>query len=173
MLVRLVVVIGVSAVALAACSDGDVAGDIDAPAGIYAVQTDDGWQLQEAVDPTADDPVAANERPALDWYAEYVRSEYTEMVRLSGHGADVEAAQAGLEQLGFTFDSVTVAGHEEALAGADPRDESSPEVLLVKSGDRTLMALSYDVEREVLADFMQSVEVTGRDDWVAAGGVVR
>lgn len=173
MLVRVVIVIGACAVALAACSNDDVAGDIDAPAEIYAVQTDDGWHLQEAVDPAADDPLTANERPALDWWAEYVRAKYTEMVRLSGHVADLEETQAELEQLGFTFDRVTVPGHEEALAGTDPRDESSPEMLLVKSGDRTLMALSYEVERGDLADFMQSVEVTGRDDWVAAGGVVR
>lgn len=42
---------------------------MDALAGIYAVQTDDGWEVQEAVDPAADDPLTERERPRSDWYA--------------------------------------------------------------------------------------------------------
>lgn len=106
MLIRLVVAVGLSAVVLTACSDDGAVGD--PPAEMYALQPDDSWQLHEAVDPKADDPLTARERPSLDWYAEYVRSQHTEMVRLSGHGADLEETRTELERLGFAFVSVGV-----------------------------------------------------------------
>lgn len=137
------------------------------------MQTDDGWQVQEAVDLATDDPLATRQRPPLDWYGEYVRSDYTEMVRLSGHAASLTDTRSKLEELGFEFRDVTIPGWEDGVAGSQPGDESSPEVLLVSSGKRTLMALSYDVPSEVLFEFMESVERSERDAWVDAGGVIR
>ena len=37
----------------------------------YTLLSSDAWTLVEAHDPLADDPLAGNERPPLDWYAEY------------------------------------------------------------------------------------------------------
>lgn len=54
-----------SAAALAGCAD-DAASDANATSDTYAVQTDDGWQVQEAVDLAADDPLATRQRPPLD-----------------------------------------------------------------------------------------------------------
>lgn len=173
MLVRIAFAIALSAAALAGCSDDDAAEDVDALAGTYAVQTDDGWEVQEAVDPAAADPLTERERPPLDWYAEYIRSDHTEMVRLSGHPASISETRAELEQLGFRFGDVIVPGRGDAVAGSHPGDQSSPEVLLLSSGERTLMALSYDVPRDVLLAFMGNVEGATRDEWLAAGGVIR
>jgi hypothetical protein len=172
-LVRFTFAVALSTAALAGCSNDDAASGQNVTSDPYAVQTDDGWQAQEAVDPAADDAIATRERPPLDWYGEYVRSDYTEMVRLSGHGAGLSDTRSELEQLGFEFSAVTVPGWGEGVAGNHPADESSPEVLLVSSGERTLMALSYDIPRTVLLDFMESVEGADRDEWADAGGVIR
>lgn len=171
--VRLAVAVALGAVALAGCSDDEAASDGYAASATYAVQTDDGWQVQEAVDPAANDPLATRQRPPLDWYGEYVRSDHTEMVRLSGHDASLGDTRSALEQLGFEFSDAAVAVWGEGVAGRHPGDESSPELLLVPSGERTLMALSYDVPPDVLLDFMGSVEGAERDEWVDAGGVIR
>lgn len=169
--VRLGFAAALSAAALAGCADD--ASEANATSDTYAVQTDGGWQVQEAVDLAADDPLATRQRPPLDWYGEYVRSDHTEMVRLSGHGASLGDTRSELELLGFEFSDVTVPGRRDGVAGNNPGDGSSPEVLLVSSGERTLMALSYDVPRDVLLDFMGSVEGAERDEWVDAGGVIR
>jgi hypothetical protein len=95
------------------------------------------------------------------------------MVRLSGHDTGLSDTRSELEQLGFEFSDVTVPGWEGVVAGNHPGDGSSPEILLVASGERTLMALSYDVPRPVLVDFMGSVEAADQDKWVDAGGVIR
>lgn len=170
---RVAVAVALSAVALVGCSGDDDANGLGATSDTYALQTDDGWQTQEAVDLAADDPLATRQRPPLDWYGEYVRSDYTEMVRLSGHDTGLSDARSELEQLGFQFSDVIVPGWEEGAAGNHPADESSPEILLVASGERTLMALSYDVLPTVLLDFMGSVEAADLDEWVDAGGVIR
>lgn len=172
-LVRLALAAALSAAALTACSDDDAASDVNAAVDRYAVQTDDDWQPQEAVDLAADDPLTTRERPPLDWYGEYVRSDHTEMVRLSRHDADLGDARSELERMGFELSDVTVPGWGEGLAGNQPADASSPEVLLVPFGEHTLMALSYDVPPEVLLDFMGTVEGAGRDEWVDTGGVLR
>lgn len=172
-LVRLAFALTLGAAALAGCSGDDAASEVNAASSRYAVQTDDGWQVQEAVDLADDDPLATRQRPPLDWYAEYVRSDYTEMVRLSGHDARLSDTRSELEQLGFQFSDVTVPGWEDGVAAEHPADESSPEILLVSSGERTLMALSYDLPPDLLLDFMGSVERAGQDEWVAVGGVIR
>lgn len=173
MLVRLALAAALSAAALTACSDDDAASDVNAASDTYAVQADDDWQVQEAVDLAADDPLATSERPPLDWYAEHVRTDRTEMVRLSGHGDRLGDTRSEHEQLGFEFRDVTVPGWGEGLAGNHPADASSPELLLVSFGERSLMALSYDVPADVLLEFMGSVEGADRDEWVDAGGVIR
>lgn len=152
MLVRLALAVALSAAALAGCSDDDAAGDVDALAGTYAVQTDDGWEVQEAVDPAAGDPRTESERPPLDWYAEYVRSDYTEMVRLSSHEANISETRAELERLGFEFSDAVIPGGRDGVAGRSPGDQSSP---------------------EVLSAFMGSIEGATRDEWLDAGGVIR
>lgn len=172
-LVRLAVAVALSAAALTACSDDDAASDVNAPSDPYAVQTDDDWQVQQAVDLAADDPLATMERPALDWYGEYVRSDHAELVRLSAHDVGLSDARSDYEQLGFELSDVTVPGWGDGAAGNHPADASGPEVLLVPSGERTLVALSYDVPSGVLLEFMASVEGADRDEWVAAGGVIR
>lgn len=172
-LVRVAAAVALSAAALAGCSGDDGGADVDAASDPYAGQTDGDWQVQEAVDLAADDPLATRERPPLDWYGEYVRSDHTEMIRLSGHDASLGEARSEYEQLGFELSDVTVRGWGHGVAGNHPTDASSPEVLLVPSGSRTLMALSYDVPLEVLLEFMGSVEGAERDEWVDAGGVIR
>lgn len=169
-LVRLAFAAGVAAGALTGCSDDDGASDT----GAYAVQANDDWKMQEAIDLAPDDPFATRQRPPLDWYGEFVRSDHTEMVRLSGHDVRLSDARSQLEALGFVFSNVTVPGHGEGVVGNAPGDESGPELLLLaSSGERTFMALSYDVQRDVLLEFMRSVEGAERDEWVDAGGVIR
>ena len=173
MLDRIGFAVILTAAALTGCSDDDATTGGNAASETYAVQTDDGWQLQEAVDLAADDPIATRQRPPLDWYGEYVRSDHTQMVRLSGHDATLSDTQSELEKLGFELRDVTLPGGGKGFAGNHPDDESSPEVLLVQSGERTIMALSYDVSPDVLLGFMASVEGADRDEWVNAGGVIR
>lgn len=64
----------------------------------YAVLRDDAWRLREAVDPLTDDGVSSAERPALDWYAEYVpkNSSSGGTVRLSGHRATFHRTRSSL-----------------------------------------------------------------------------
>ena len=117
--------------ATSACSDNDTAREkLKHSAERYALQKDPGWELQEAVDPRPDDPIAANDRPPMDWYVEYVRSSYTEMVRLSGHNATVAQSRAALEAVNFSFEEVDVAGFDLALSGGSALEESGPALLL-------------------------------------------
>jgi hypothetical protein len=130
--VRWILVVLLVAPATSACSDNDTAQDkLTHTAERYALQKDPRWELQEAVDPRPDDPIAANDRPPMDWYAEYVRSSYTEMVRLSGHDATVAQSRAALEAVNFSFEErLNVAGFDLALSGGSALDESGPALLL-------------------------------------------
>jgi hypothetical protein len=160
--------------ATSACSDNDTAQDkLTHAAERYALQQDPGWELQEAVDPRPDDAIAAHDRPPMDWYAEYVRSSYTEMVRLSGHDATVAESRAALEAVDFSFEQADVAGFDLALSGRSEVDESGPSVLLLSGGPGTLILLSYEVGIEELAAFAGTVEAANEDEWRASGGVTR
>ena len=160
--------------AASACSDNDTAQDkFTHTAERYALQKEPGWQLQEAVDPRPDDPIAANDRPPMDWYAEYVRSSYTEMVRLSGHAATVAQSRAALEAVNFSFEEADVAGFDLALSGGSALDESGPAFLLFPGGPGTLILLSYEVGTEELVAFAHTVEAANEDEWRASGGVTR
>ena len=139
----------------------------------YALQQNPSWKLQEAIDPRPEDPIAANDRPPMDWYAEYVRSDHTVMVRLSGHDASVEVSRAALEAVGFSFVKANVAGNESALRGHSEADQSGPSLVLLPTGTRTLVLLSYDAGLEELTAFASGVKTVSKADWIAAGGVVR
>ena len=153
------------------CTDGE--GDASAPPPRFAVADAPGWDLQQAVDPPAADPVAAVDRPPLDWYAEYGRDDATEMVRLSGHDASLAEARSSLEEVGFAFDEAEVDGHDEALVGWQEADPSGPAVVLLGAGSRVLVLLSYELDGAALTTFGGSVRTVDEQEWIDAGGVVR
>jgi hypothetical protein len=158
----------------AACGD-DAEEPVSATAGEpYAVLHAEGWALQEAIDPPADDPFSTLERPPLAWYAEYVRTaaDASDMVRLSGHDVPVDETRAELEALGFSFDETDLE-RWAGLVGTNPADAVGPAVVLLDGGDVTFMALSYELGIDELAALVDGVEGVDRAAWVAAGGVVR
>jgi hypothetical protein len=169
-----VVTLVVGLLAMVGCSDddGDAAVEEEAGGAPYALLRDDGWTLQEALDPPADDPFASSESPPLAWYAEYVQTagNSSRMVRLSGHENSVASSREALEQGGFRFADVDVEGWE---AAGSESSETSPAVLLLDNDGATIMGLSYEVGLEELAGIAAGVEVVDGATWVEAGGVVR
>lgn len=140
----------------------------------YAVLGDDAWLLQEAVDPPADDGVTSVERPALDWYAEYVpkNSSNGGTLRLSGHRATFHRVRSDLEELGFDLDEVDV-DNWTAVGGSTAEKGSRPTLLLLDHGSSSLTLLSYDLELDALTQLAAHVQSVDETAWTDAGGVVR
>lgn len=159
---------------LASCSDDTGSTDADErQTQPYAVLRDDAWSLREAVDPPADDPVASIDRPALAWYAEYVRAAPSfDLVRLSGHEVAFDDARSEMERVGFELRDVNVENWSAAGGTADD-DPAGPTILLLENGGSTFMLLSYDIELETLATLADAVEPVDESGWIGAGGVVR
>lgn len=147
------------------------AGDVEADAGAsYALLRAGEWRLQEAVDPPEQHTA---ERPALDWYAEYVSTSQTRgMLRLSGHRAGFDDARSELEAVGFALAEVEVAGRG-AAGGTTGEAGSAPVVVLLDSGPMSLLLLSYELDVAALAELAGAVETVERKEWIDAGGVVR
>lgn len=140
----------------------------------YAVLRDDAWRLQEAVDPLADDGVASVERPALDWYAEYVpkNSSSGGTLRLSGHRATFHRARSELEELGFDLDEVDV-DNWTGVGGSTAETGSRPTLVLLDHGSSSLILLSYDLELDALTQLAAHVQSVDETAWIDAGGLVR
>ncbi|MDP9402051.1 MAG: hypothetical protein M3P85_01675 [Actinomycetota bacterium] len=139
----------------------------------YAVLRDDTWRLQEALDPPTDDRVASIERPALDWYAEYVRTtaSSSEMVRLSGHEATFDRARSELEGVGFVLEEVNLTTWT-GVGGTTSETGARPTVIVLDSGGSSFMLLSYDLELAALTQLANAVETVDETTWVEGGGVV-
>ena len=135
---------------------------------------DEAWRLREGVDPPVDDRATSVERPALDWYAEYVPtdSSRSETLRLSGHRATFDRAHSELEQLGFDLDEVDV-DNWTGVGGSTAEVGSRPTVVLLDHGSKSLMLLSYDIDLEVLVNIAAGVRSVDESTWTDAGGVVR
>jgi hypothetical protein len=162
------------------CSDdgdgsGDRSGSTRTGRGAYVLLRDPAWRLQEAIRPGADEPMVRLERPPMTWYAEYVRSptpSESQMVRVSGHGADATQARAELEAVGFAFNSVPVASWH-AVGGSAPDDPGSPTILILDNGRASVLVLSYELDLDELAAFAGHLDPVDEAAWVEAGGVVR
>lgn len=157
-------------IVLAGCTDDG--SSPPATAGSYALAHVPGWELRDAADLGPDDPIAAIERPPLDWYAEYVDSSSSESIRLSGHDATLADAQAALEAVGFGFEDATVAGRDRAVVGRSTIEDGGPSLVLLAADGRTVILLSYEVTAQGLTDFAGSVVGASEADWIAAGGIV-
>lgn len=140
----------------------------------YAVLREDAWRLQEAVGPRAGDSVSSVERPALDWYAEYVpkNSSSGGTLRLSGHRATFHRVRSELEDLGFDLDEVDV-GNWTGVGGSTAETGSRPTLVLLDHGSSSLTLLSYDLELEALTQLAAHVKSVDETAWTDAGGVVR
>lgn len=140
----------------------------------YAVLRDDAWRLQEAVDPPADDRVSSVERPALDWYAEYVPTNSSSggTLRLSGHRATFHRARSDLEELGFELEEVD-ADNWTGVGGSTAETGSRPTLVLLDHGSSSLILLSYDLELDALTQLAAQVQSVDETAWTDAGGVVR
>jgi hypothetical protein len=140
----------------------------------YALLDDPSWTLQEARDLRADDPLASAEHPPVDWYDEYVRSpsaSESQMVRISGHDTSFVESKAELEQQGFEFHEVPIAGRQ-AVGGTVPGDRASAVVLLLDDGPSSLVALTYDLSLDELVALAPKIEPASAAAWVQAGGVI-
>jgi hypothetical protein len=140
----------------------------------YALLADDRFELQEALDPPAGDPLTSIERPLLDWYAEYVRSSETssQMVRISGHQTTFDQSRVQLEDKGFQFRDVTVEGWR-AIGGSIPGDSPGEAVLVLENGESSLAVLSYELTLDDLVALAAKIEPASAARWVRAGGVIR
>ena len=140
----------------------------------YAVLRDDAWRLKEAVDPRADDGVSSVERPALDWYAEYVAANSSSggTLRLAGHRTTFHRARAELEELGFHLDEVDV-DNWTGVGGSSAETGSKPTLVLLDHGSSSLTLLSYDLELDALSQLAAHVQGVDETAWTDAGGVVR
>lgn len=141
----------------------------------YALLADAGWTLQEAIDPRADDPLIAAERPALDWYDEYVRSPSateSQMVRVSGHEADFDESRGAFEDRGYQLDDVTIAGRQ-AAGGFLPGDTPRSSLLVLDNNGSTLLVLSYELNLADLTALAEKIRPVSAAAWIAAGGVIR
>lgn len=166
----------------AACLLAIVAGCTDSSDGAtpdtYAVVTDDDWELQEAVRPPPDDPIASRARPPMDWYSEHVRTlpvaggAEGQMVRLSGHSMAIGETRAALAHLGFEFEAIPL-GRWEGVGGTAPSDPTSPSLVLLGHDSSTFVLLSYELSPDDLALFARSVQAVDEETWVASGGVIR
>lgn len=117
----------------------------------HALLFDGAWALQEAVDPPADDPFAAHDKPPLEWWAEYVRAEgpARQLVRLSGHRGSLDQVRAQLQPHGSRFADVAVDGWR--AIGATEQDPVSPAILALDDGPWSVQLLSYDLTIDELA----------------------
>jgi hypothetical protein len=141
----------------------------------YALLADPGWTFKEAIDPRSDDPAAAAERPAVDWYDEYERStsaNESQTVRISGHATTFEQSRTELEQQGFDFSAVTVDGWQ-SVGGVIPEDTPQSKVIVLANGTSSLLVLSYELSLDDLALLAEKVRPADKATWVAAGGVIR
>lgn len=140
----------------------------------YALLADPAWTLHEAIDLRADDPLAATEHPALDWYDEYERSPSateSQTVRVSGHDATFEASQREFEGRGYELSDVTIAGWQAAsafLPGDTPHS-----LLVLDNGDSSLLVLSYELSLADLSALAEKIRPANAATWIAAGGVIR
>lgn len=159
---------------VAACTDSSEEAMPDG----YAVVTDDDWELQEAVRPAPDDPIASSAQPPMDWYSEHVRTlpvaggAEGQMVRLSGHSMPIGEPRAAFARLGFEFEEISLDGWE-GVGGTAPSDPTGPSVVLLGRDSLTLVLLSYELSPDDLALFAGSVEAVDEETWVASGGVIR
>lgn len=136
----------------------------------YAVLTDATWTLREAIDPPADSPLVATERPPLTWWAEYADGPGA-LVRLSGHAATYSETIAALEVAGFVFDEVPL--HRwPGVGGSAIGDPSSPTIVIDTGGD-SVMLLSYERDLGQLTAIADSIELVDLPTWVAHGGVIQ
>lgn len=151
-------------------SNGNGNGNEGGIDGSYLLLAAEGWELQEAVDPAADDPIATIERPPLLWYAEYEQgaADTPSRVRVSGHDGDLAAVLDALVP-GFGFEDRTIDGRP-ALVGRG-NDPLGPSVVVLEHGTTSVMVLSYELPVEQLADLATRVEEVDEAGWAAAGGV--
>ena len=167
----------VAAVASCSSTHGSSSAPTDAggvAAGRYALLTDGAWKLQEAVDFAANDPNASVEKPAVDWYDEYVRSTRTssQMVRVSGHLADFNQSRAEIEKLGIALHEVTINGWR--AVGGLISDVSPPGALLVLDhGSSAIEMLSYELSLDELSALASRIKLADSATWIRAGGIVR
>lgn len=169
---RLLAVAGM--VLVAGCADDDGSGPEPATAQAYALLHDPEWELQAAVDPKPDDPLASVERPPLDWYAEFVRwpsANESNMVRLSGHATSFDESVAQLTELTFELEDTEVDGWR--AAGGSTQEAGGADLLVLEHGDRSIIVLSHEVSLDVLVDVASRIEPADAAAWEAAGGVVR
>lgn len=142
----------------------------------YALLRNEEWQLQEAVDPPADDPASLIERPVFDWYIEYVRSPSeleSELVRVSGHATGFEESRSQLSEGGFDLTETSVDGWRAVGGTFDEPAGIGPALLLLENGDRSIVVLSYEVALDELAVLAARIEPVDAAAWTAAGGVIR
>jgi hypothetical protein len=126
--------------------------------------------LRSAVDPPADSPLIAAERPPPEWWAEY-GSEASVAVRLSSHAAGFADTISELEESGFVSEVIPLE-RGPAVGGSFAGDTGGPVLVVLDNGSSTLVLLSYDVDLVELAAVAESVESIDRETWLAMGGVV-
>jgi hypothetical protein len=146
----------------------------------YAIFLDNRWQLKEAIDPLATDPLFQQERPPLAWYAEYERfvqdptdPKITQglSLRLSGHNATLVVSRESLETLGIVFETVTVPGRK-AIGSTTSRDPSSPTILLMEAAFGSVQLLSHELDVADLVKAAEQIKIVDADIWRETGGVV-
>ncbi len=173
---RFRVILLVGACLISGCGDDGSSSDRDGDSAAnlpYALLRDEEWELQEAVDPPVDDPVASIERPALEWYIEYVRSPSdleSEMVRVSGHATGFEESRSQLSELTFDLTETPVDGWR--AVGGTSDEPAGPALLLLENGDRSIVVLSYEVTLDELAVLAARIEPVDAPTWADAGGVI-
>src|SRR4051812_10187322 len=137
---RALVALAAVTLVITACSDAEsedsaqasASGLAPAATSRYALLNDNGWTLQEAIDPPADATIVAAERPPLEWYAEYRPASAAESadVRLSGHQAPLAETRSVLEGLGFSLGHLSLQ-HWQGVGGSAPDDPASPMIVVL------------------------------------------
>lgn len=139
----------------------------------YALLESSEWELQEALDPPADDPFTSIGRPPMDWYAEYLHwptANESQMVVLSGHSTDFDESREQLATLALDLQEVDVEGWR--AAGVDAGEDAGPALVLLEYGDGSLTLLSHETDLEALVDLASRVQPADTATWVAAGGLI-
>ncbi len=126
--------------------------------------------LRSAVDPPADSPLVAVERPPLEWWAEY-GSEASVAFRLSSHAAGFGDTINALEEIGFVSQAIALE-RGPAIGGSFEGDTGAPVLVVIENGSSTLLLVSYELDLVELTAVAARVENVDRATWLALGGVI-
>lgn len=140
----------------------------------YALLRDDQWTIQEAIDPSADDPAASAQHPPTDWYVEYVNSSSaseSQMVVVNGVEIGFEESISQLSALTFELNDVSTNGWR--AVGGTSREPTGPALLVLEHGERSIIVLSYELSLDELTVLAARIEPIDAAAWTSAGGVIR